>query len=197
MTREDVIQQILFYSRLSFDRKLISAMGGNISALLDDKIYITATNTCLGYLKPSDVIICDREGRVLEGNAKPSKETEMHNLVYRLRPEARCVVHLHPPRMTALTLSGKPFPVSLTGPGRNKLFEVPLIPFSLTDDPKLFQDIANAMERMHPKASVFMIAEHGSVAFGPSLHDAFCATDLAEDIAGVALAAGMSHASNG
>ena len=182
MSEKQVIDDILYYSKLSFNRMLVPGVSGNISVLYDGKVYITGTNTCLGNLTPEDIVVCDLEGNVLSGSLKPSKETELHALVYKTRPDASCVVHLHPMHVVALSLLNKTVP-ALTATFDAKLIEVPLIPFAPTGSLELFDSIVDALTSMKEGASLLTIARHGTLSFGKSLLEAFSVTDLAEDTA--------------
>lgn len=181
MTKQQVIDEIIQFSKMSFDRGLVPGTSGNISALWEDKIYVTATNTCLGCLKPEDIVACDLDGNLLEGDLRPSKETLMHAMIYKLNPKVKCVVHLHPTHVVALSLFGKTVP-PLTATFKNKLGKVPMMPFAATNSPELFEGIEKIM-REDPDASIFTIAEHGTVAYGETMLHAFFVTDLAEDTA--------------
>ncbi len=181
MTERQVIDEIIQYSRMSFDRKLVPGTSGNISMKFEDKLYVTATNSCLGNLTPDDIVVCDMDGNLLWGSARPSKETGLHLLVYRKRPEANCVVHLHPTYVVALSLRNQTVP-PLTATFEGKLKEVPLIPFAPTGSKALFDSVESVLDT-HPDASIFTIARHGTVAFGANLLHGFFVTDLAEDTA--------------
>ncbi len=181
MTEKQVIEEIISYSRMSFDRMLVPGTSGNVSMRFEDKVYVTATNTCLGDLTPEDIVVCDLEGNFIRGTARPSKETGLHLLVYQKRPEAACVVHLHPTHVVALSLLNETVP-ALTATFEAKLGEVPMIPFAPTASSELFSSVEAVLDR-HPDISVFTIARHGTVAFGKDLLHSFFVTDLAEDTA--------------
>jgi len=183
--KKEIVQEIIRYSKVAFDRFLTSAVGGNVSIRDGDTMYITATNTCLGLLSEEDIILCDLDGNVIEGNQKPSKETGMHLQVYRNRPHATCVMHLHPTNLVALTVKGSALDTTRTGPARNKLFRVPSIPFANTATEALERGIDDVMAEMKDNESIFVISEHGSVAFGETLLQCLASTDLAEDTAKV------------
>lgn len=179
MTEKQVIDEIILYSKMAYDRMLVPGTSGNVSAIYDGKIYVTATNTCLGHLVPEDIVICDMEGNLISGRAKPSKETGMHALVYKKRPNAKCVVHLHPTNVVAFSLLGQSVP-PITATYAAKLKEVPMIPFAPTASKELFESVEKTLDE-HPDISIFTIAKHGTVAFGENLLHAFFVSDLAED----------------
>lgn len=98
----DAVREIC---RLAWKRRLLSGFNGNVSVRLEDGgMLITRSGAAKGYLDENGfcrVRIAD--GALLAGE-KPSSEGGMHLAVYRARPEARAVVHTHPPRLLALGL---------------------------------------------------------------------------------------------
>ena len=46
-------------------------------------------------LTASSLIVCDLDGRVLAGTGKPSAETGLHLVLYRDRPAAGAILHVH------------------------------------------------------------------------------------------------------
>ncbi|MGA7119054.1 MAG: methylthioribulose 1-phosphate dehydratase [Polyangiaceae bacterium] len=92
------------------------ASAGNYSVRLDEsRIAITVSGSPKGRLTAADVTVVDYEGRPLAAE-RPSAETALHAVVYRLDGAAGAVVHTHSvfgtilgmddERMTALDLRG-------------------------------------------------------------------------------------------
>ena len=80
--------------RSLFDRVKTHGRTGNLSARSGDRILVTPTGVSLGALSADELSVIDLQGRHVDG-AKPSKEAFLHAAVYRSRPEAQGVVHLH------------------------------------------------------------------------------------------------------
>lgn len=79
-------------------------------------------------LTPADLIEIGPDGAVLSGTGRPPLEFHIHTEIYRRRPDARAVIHLHPRWSTLLTSVGAPYrPVFAQGA---LLGEVPVL-----DDP--------------------------------------------------------------
>ena len=51
---------------------------------------------------PADVVVTDLEGKVVEGERKPSSELDLHRLFYQRRPDVNGVVHTHSTFATVL-----------------------------------------------------------------------------------------------
>ncbi len=100
--REEITQ----VGRAAHQKGLIVGRGGNISIRLGPQEFIsTAHSAALGFLKPSDFLVMNVKGEILEGEGRPSTESKLHGTIYR-ETEAGAVVHLHPPYTTVLAARG-------------------------------------------------------------------------------------------
>jgi len=85
-------------------RNLLVASDGNLSVRRDDGgILITPSGVNKDRLRPEDVVLLEPSGRVSGGI--PSSEHRFHRAIYEACPEARAVVHAHPPITIAWTLA--------------------------------------------------------------------------------------------
>ena len=87
------LEQAVWAAHVLFERGTVKGNTGNISVRHEDKIYISASGTCFGTLRPSDFAVMDIEGNLLE--KKASKEWPLHLAVYRHKPEVQGVIHTH------------------------------------------------------------------------------------------------------
>src|SRR5204862_154968 len=108
-------EEIARFCRVTWDRGLVSAAGGNLSARLGaaDLFLITPSGVALRDTEPSDLVTIDLAGRKVAGPDRyvPSKEMLMHTAVYAARPATRAVAHLHPPHAIAFGIRGEPIPL--------------------------------------------------------------------------------------
>lgn len=58
------------------------------------------------------LLLVDDELKVLKGDGMPNPSNRFHLWIYRERPEVRCIVHTHPPHVSALSMIGEPLAVS-------------------------------------------------------------------------------------
>src|SRR3954447_16505729 len=86
--------EICRYGQSIFERGLTFGSSGNISARLDDGWLMTPTNVSLGDLDPQPLSRLAPAGTLLSGDP-PTKESFLHIAMYRERPTAEAVVHLH------------------------------------------------------------------------------------------------------
>src|SRR5512135_1320627 len=90
--------------------------GGNVSARDPETGYVIHKPSGVRYenLRPEMLVITDLDGKIIEGNLKPSSDTASHLYIYRHRPDVGGVVHTHSRYATAFAALGRPIPVYLT-----------------------------------------------------------------------------------
>jgi L-ribulose-5-phosphate 4-epimerase len=177
------------FSRLSYDRGLVAARGGNLSIRIPgtERVLITPSGISLRDIMPEIIIEVDIHGNLLRGkkNLKPSKETPFHTSIYRIRNDVMAIAHVHPPFSTALSLKDKPFPI-ITAPGMVNLVKVPLVEFALMGTKELC-DYVSEVARQNMEAKALLLRGHGIIGMGSDLASAYYFADLVEDCAKVAL----------
>lgn len=182
-------KEISKFSRLSYNRGLIAAKGGNLSIRIPgtEHVLITPTGISLRDITPDIIIGLDLYGNPLEKNQKlkPSKETPFHTSIYRLKNDVFAIAHLHPPFATALSLKDKPFPI-LTAPGMVNLGTVPLVEFAFMGTKELCEFVSEAVKK-NSGVKALLLKGHGIIAMGADLSSAYYIADLVEDCAKVAL----------
>jgi len=99
-----VRKEIVRIGKLLYDKNLIVATDGNISARLNKRIIlITPSGYCKGLLKPHEIIRMTIEGKpVFQSKLKPSSEFQMHLASYAKRPDINSIIHAHPVYATTL-----------------------------------------------------------------------------------------------
>jgi L-ribulose-5-phosphate 4-epimerase len=82
---------------------LVVWTGGNLSGRDLDSGLVVIKPSGIRYedLTPENMVVVDLEGKVIEGDFKPSSDTAAHLYIYRRRPEINGVVHTHSPFATA------------------------------------------------------------------------------------------------
>ena len=113
----------------SIDKKVLAAARVEVAALLrisavhgynegidnhyslaidghDDVFLLNRYGPHWSEMKPSDILLVDLEGNVLDGSGGGQVTAiQIHRQVHAARPNARCVMHTHMPYATALTLT--------------------------------------------------------------------------------------------
>jgi L-fuculose-phosphate aldolase len=151
-------------------RNLLAAADGNISLRLDDgRIAITPAGMNKYQLRPEDMAFVSLDGTVLSGT--PSSERSMHLAVYRRCPQARVVVHAHPPTAIAWTLAhpeltelpSDALPEVILAAGR-----IPLVPYARPGTDAM----GTELQPFLPAHRLLLLARHGALAWGESLEEA-------------------------
>lgn len=77
-------------------RGWVPATSGNFS-IRDPagRILISPSGLDKGQMEPSGLLTLDPSGHLLAGSARPSAETALHVVIYRDRPEANAILHVH------------------------------------------------------------------------------------------------------
>jgi ribulose-5-phosphate 4-epimerase/fuculose-1-phosphate aldolase len=123
--------EICRVGRSLFERGYVHSTAGNISvALADGSFLITPTDSCLGFLEPSELAHVDGHGNQIAGK-RASKTLALHRRIYEaassFEAPPRCVLHTHSTSSVALTLR-EPSRY-FQGPGGERELLPPITPY--------------------------------------------------------------------
>jgi L-fuculose-phosphate aldolase len=173
-------------SREVYDRGLVSATGGNLSVRIPgtDKVLMKPTGLRLRDLTTRDLLVVDLDQRIVEGRGRPSKEQMFHLGIYKVREDARAVLHTHPPVAIAVAGLSDELPLP-TAQAKSVLKKVPVIAPAPPGSKELAELVIEAFKGSKTKA--ILLKEHGAVTIGKDLMDAFNNAELLEEAAKVVL----------
>ena len=85
---------------------------GNVSGIDREKELVVIKPSGVSYktMKPSDMVVLNLYGQVLEGNYKPSSDSATHLVLYRQFPKIGGVVHTHSEWATSWAQAGRGIP---------------------------------------------------------------------------------------
>ena len=85
---------------------------GNVSAIdrASGLVVIKPSGVSYDDMKPSDMVVVDLDGKVVEGELNPSSDTPTHLVLYRAFPNIGGVVHTHSTYATAWAQAGVDIP---------------------------------------------------------------------------------------
>ena len=107
-------EEICAVGRKLWQRSYVDGNGGNISCRLGEKAVIcTPTLLSKADLRPEDLCLVDLEGNQLAGPLPRTSEVFLHLEIYKDVPQARAVVHCHPPHATAYAITGQVPPTAI------------------------------------------------------------------------------------
>jgi L-ribulose-5-phosphate 4-epimerase len=163
--------------------ELVVWTAGNVSARVPGHDLLVIKPSGVGYddLTPENMVVCDLEGRLVEGERSPSSDTAAHAYVYAHMPEVHGVVHTHSTYATAWAARGEAIPCVLTMMADEFGGEVPIGPFAIIGDDSIGRGIVDTL-RGHRSKAVLM-QNHGPFTIGASAKAAVKAAVLVEEVA--------------
>ncbi len=168
MNDTQMIQELIDYSRLLFERKLIHASGGNTSVRRGNTVWISQTGAELGALTEELVVTVDLDGTVISGSG-PSKEMGMHLAMYRARPDAGAVIHAHPTFSIAHSTKIKEATLDAVPPFTAAFYvragRVPMIPYH----PSGAMSLHEAVVDLAPHYHALLLRQHGLLVAGTNM----------------------------
>lgn len=169
------------------DRGLTIGSWGNISLRLPaEELYaITPSGIRYDRIKPEDIVICNLEGEVVEGEKKPSIESPLHRVIYCGREDVGAVVHTHSVYVSAMAAARKPIPASVedliyAAGGAVRVAEY---------RPPGTEELGEAALVALGERNGVLLANHGAVGTGDNLEEAVHVCKLIEKGARITVAA--------
>jgi L-ribulose-5-phosphate 4-epimerase len=162
---------------------LVVWTAGNVSARVpgQDLLVIKPSGVSYDDLTPENMVVCDLDGRVVDGAHAPSSDTEAQAYVYRHLPDVGGVVHTHSPYATAWAARGEPIPCVLTMVADEFGGEIPVGPFAVIGDDSIGRGIVDTLRGSRSPA--VLMQNHGVFAIGPDARSAVKAAVMCEDVA--------------
>ena len=172
-------KEVIEFAKKLNSTNLSPLRSGNISVRTTqngkDGFYITPSGIKYQTLKEGDIVFVSSNGEYNKEGLQPSSEWKFHKDIYLKKSEAKAIVHAHSPHATAVSSHGKPIPpfhymVALAGGDDIKCAE-----YATFGTEELSKNVIKALENR----SACLMSNHGQVAFGKNLEDAF---ELAQEI---------------
>lgn len=173
-------EEMIKFAHLCYERHLLVAMDGNLSALLPDgSILCTKAGCHKGFLTDDDLVVIDKSGRKLRGQGQPTSEMAMHVACYDERPDIRAVIHTHPPISIAFTIAGVSMARCVLPEVVLTLGTIPTVDYATTGT-KTLADKLRPYIREH---DALLMDRHGAVCVGKDLLTAYCNLETMEHTA--------------
>lgn len=162
---------------------LVAWTAGNVSARVPGQELLVIKPSGVSYddLSAANMIVCDLDGVVVEGDLSPSSDTAAHAYVYRAMPEVGGVVHTHSTYATAWAARGEAIPCHLTAQADEFGGEIPIGPFALIGGDDIGKGIVATLSG-HRSPAVLM-RNHGVFTIGKDARAAVKAAVMCEDVA--------------
>ena len=167
-------KEIIDIGKLLWDKDFVAATSGNVSLKLDkNNILMTSHNCCLGRLCEDEIITIDLEGNTKD-RKEPTAEKPLHLAIHKNFSQP-AVIHVHPP-FTNGYFAVRDNLDCLTFESRLLLGDVPCVKQNtpaVTNLDSVIQALQNS--------NIVVLKNHGVVAIGESLGEAFFLIQLLEE----------------
>ncbi len=177
-------REVALFMRRLYRQGLTTTSGGNISLRIREEIIlITPSATDKGRMRWNEVGIMTMKGENLTPELRPSIESEMHLSIYRAKNAITAIVHAHPLFASAFTAMKSRINTCLTAEARAICGEPILVPYALMGTAQLAK---LASENIHG-SDILLLENHGILAAGTSLLQAFDRLEVLENAAKMTL----------
>ena len=176
--------EVIKYAKKLNDTNLSPLRSGNVSVRTDlsgkEGFFITPSGIKYNDLQEDKIVFLEmdekkNEQKILDHGLNPSSEWKFHQDIYINKSDAIAIVHAHSPYATAVSAHGKNIPafhymVALAGGNDIKCAD-----YATFGTKELSKNIIQALN----ERKGCLMSNHGQVAFGKNLDQAF---ELAEEI---------------
>lgn len=162
----------------------LPASDGNLSTRVGPRLFwISPSGIEKRGIAAEDFVLLDDSGRVMDGHRKPSSEWPMHVAIYGQREEINCILHAHPPYLTAFAAARKVPSTSILAEAQGAIGDICLVPYAPPGSPFLGREMIVSCAN----PGVYLLENHGAVAVGETVSEALHRVERAEFLAQVSL----------
>ena len=160
---------------------LVMWTSGNVSARDPDTglVVIKASGIRYEELRPVHMLVVDLDGRLVEGDFKPSSDVHGHLYIYKHRQDVGGVVHTHSRYATAFAAVGREIPCVLTAMADEFGGPIPCGGFALIGDEAIGRVVLESIGR----SPAVLLKNHGVFTIGRNATAAVKAAVMTEDAA--------------
>lgn len=187
-TDDEAKRLICEIGRRMYQKNFVAANDGNISCKVDDDlIWCTPTGVSKGFMTPEMMVKMRLDGTVIsQGDRGPSSEIKMHLRIYNENHEVQGVCHAHPPISTSFAIAGIGLDRAIYPEALVNLGTVPCVHYEAPGS----QGIPDSVAPYAKGYNACLLANHGAVAWGPSVMDAWYRLESTEHYAMVIMYTG-------
>jgi L-ribulose-5-phosphate 4-epimerase len=160
---------------------LVMWTGGNVSARDSETglVVIKASGIRYEDMNAKHMVVVDIDGKMVEGDFKPSSDVYSHLYIYKHRVDVGGVVHTHSRYATAFAAVGKPIPCVLTAIADEFGGPIPCGGFALIGDEAIGKVVIDSIG----KSPAVLLKNHGVFTIGKNATAAVKAAVMTEDVA--------------
>ncbi|MCE5344630.1 MAG: class II aldolase/adducin family protein [Eubacteriales bacterium] len=187
-TDNEAKKLIVEIGRRMYTKNFVAANDGNISCkVAEDIIWTTPTGVSKGFMSEDQMVKMRTDGTILsQGASGPSSEVKMHLRIYMENPDAMGVCHAHPPISTSFAIAGIGLDQAIYPEALVNLGTVPCVHYEAPGS----QGIPDSIAPYARDYNAILLANHGAVAWGKSLMEAWYRLESTEHYAMVIMYTG-------
>ena len=175
------LREIVWKCNLELPKNdLVKMTSGNVSGRDPESglVVIKPSGYNFEELTPAHMVVVDMDGQVVEGDYKPSTDTDTHLYVYQHRPDVFGMVHTHSVYASTFAVLGEPIPACLTACAMLG-GEIPLGGYAPIGGEAIGQEIIDKIGR----SLAIVMQNHGVFTIGSSAQEATKMAVEVEEIA--------------
>lgn len=175
-------KEIIKYGQKLGQKNMTPGTSGNISVKTNNNVLISGSGTCLADLTEDEIVLMDLDSNSLDGK-KPSSEKNLHNAIYKLRPDINAIIHCHSPYTSAFAVCHIPLSKPIISENVFYFGEIPIADYALPGSEKLVENTAKFFQ----KHDAVLLANHGIIIGGKNLKETYYKMETAEAYAQIYL----------
>lgn len=175
-------KEIIKYGQKLGQKNMTPGTSGNISVKTNNNVLISGSGTCLADLTEDEIVLMDLDSNSLDGK-KPSSEKNLHNAIYKLRPDINAIIHCHSPYTSAFAVCHIPLSKPIISENVFYFGEIPVADYALPGSEKLVENTAKFFQ----KHDAVLLANHGIIIGGKNLKETYYKMETAEAYAQIYL----------
>lgn len=159
---------------------LISLSGGNVSVRVNSEtLLVTPSGMMYEEMVPEDVLVMTMEGKVIEGERRPSVDTIAIRYIFQQMPTVNAIIHTHQPYATGIGLVVNQIDCDVTTLANTAKGPVNVAPYSSAAS----IDMGYAVVDHIGDQLAVVLKNHGVVTVGKNLKEALYAAVYLEEAA--------------
>lgn len=165
-----ICHQIIQTAERLYQRNMLAGADGNISVRLSDQeILITPSGISKAFMSLEEMAMITINNEIVFGS--PSSERLMHLQIYKSCPQAKAVVHAHPPTAVAWSIADpniKFLPSESLSEVILACGDIPFIPYARPGTEQMGENLFSFL----PQFRAMILSRHGAITWGESLEEA-------------------------
>lgn len=181
MLLKELRNQVCEANKALKDNNLVLWTSGNVSARDPETGYVVIkpSGVLFDDLTAESIVVVDLDGKVIEGDYKPSVDTASHLYVYRHRDDVNGIVHTHSAYATSFAITGEPLEIYTTTSAAVFGGPIPISDFATIGEEEIGQEI---VEKIGDSTAI-LIRNHGVFTIGPDYKSALKTSIVLEETA--------------